>query len=116
MANCPNCGAPIVADQCEYCGTVFRTLIKCSHDALKCHETVERLLASGIVTANEARELCGLNRMDTHIPEWRIPFTPAEAYSEGELVSYHGVVRRSLINRNVYPPIHDSVWETVEHI
>lgn len=23
MTNCPNCGAPIVADQCEYCGTVF---------------------------------------------------------------------------------------------
>lgn len=23
MNNCPNCGAPIVAAQCEYCGTVF---------------------------------------------------------------------------------------------
>lgn len=21
--NCPNCGAPIVGDKCEYCGTVF---------------------------------------------------------------------------------------------
>lgn len=23
MTNCPNCGAPIVANQCEYCETVF---------------------------------------------------------------------------------------------
>ena len=23
MTNCPNCGAPIVAAQCEYCGTRF---------------------------------------------------------------------------------------------
>lgn len=22
--NCPNCGAPIKGDECEYCGTVFR--------------------------------------------------------------------------------------------
>lgn len=22
--NCPNCGAPIVGDKCEYCGTVFK--------------------------------------------------------------------------------------------
>lgn len=21
--NCPNCGAPITAEKCEYCGTVF---------------------------------------------------------------------------------------------
>ena len=24
MTNCPNCGAPITGDKCEYCGTVFR--------------------------------------------------------------------------------------------
>ena len=24
MSNCPNCGAPITGDRCEYCGTVFR--------------------------------------------------------------------------------------------
>lgn len=23
MYNCPNCGAPITGDKCEYCGTVF---------------------------------------------------------------------------------------------
>lgn len=26
MTNCPNCGAPIVAAKCEYCGTVFSNL------------------------------------------------------------------------------------------
>lgn len=24
MTNCPNCGAVITGDKCEYCGTVFR--------------------------------------------------------------------------------------------
>lgn len=23
MTNCPNCGAPITGEKCEYCGTVF---------------------------------------------------------------------------------------------
>lgn len=23
MTNCPNCGAPITKETCEYCGTVF---------------------------------------------------------------------------------------------
>lgn len=23
MYNCPNCGAPITGEKCEYCGTVF---------------------------------------------------------------------------------------------
>ena len=23
MFNCPNCGAPITGNQCEYCGTLF---------------------------------------------------------------------------------------------
>lgn len=23
LYNCPNCGAPITGDKCEYCGTVF---------------------------------------------------------------------------------------------
>lgn len=26
--NCPNCGAPIVGDKCEYCGTIFRFIEK----------------------------------------------------------------------------------------
>ena len=25
MLNCPNCGAPITGNVCEYCGTVFET-------------------------------------------------------------------------------------------
>lgn len=24
LYNCPNCGAPITGDKCEYCGTMFR--------------------------------------------------------------------------------------------
>lgn len=24
MTNCPNCGAPITKNKCEYCGTIFR--------------------------------------------------------------------------------------------
>lgn len=64
--NCPNCGAPIVADKCEYCGTVFHTSKRCDRDdILANYKTAERLLASGVVTANEARELCGLNRIST---------------------------------------------------
>lgn len=23
ISNCPNCGAPIVGNKCEYCGTIF---------------------------------------------------------------------------------------------
>lgn len=115
MTNCPNCGAPIVADQCEYCGTVFYTPKQCDHnDILANHNTAERLLASGVITANEARELLGFNRID--IPEWHAPISPVEAYKQGEIVRYCGVFRRSLINRNIFTPTHDSAWETVEII
>lgn len=24
ISNCPNCGAPIVGNKCEYCGTIFK--------------------------------------------------------------------------------------------
>lgn len=68
MTNCPNCGAPITSHQCEYCGTVFYTHKRCEHnDILANHKVAERLLASGVVTANEARKLCGLDRIN--IPE-----------------------------------------------
>lgn len=26
MSNCPNCGAPIVGNKCEYCGTIFNDI------------------------------------------------------------------------------------------
>lgn len=66
ITNCPNCGAPITGRQCEYCGTMFSAPKLCSQDdILGMHKNAERLLASGVITANEARELCGLNRINT---------------------------------------------------
>lgn len=66
MTNCPNCGAPIVSDQCEYCGTMFNVPKLCSHDdILSMYKNAERLLASGVVTVNEVRKLCGFDRIDT---------------------------------------------------
>lgn len=115
MTNCPNCGAPIVADKCEYCGTVFGAPKLCSHDdILGMYKNAERLLASGAVTVNEARELLGFNRIDT--AEWHAPMSPVEAYKQGEIVRYCGVFRRSLINHNVFTPTYDSAWETVKII
>lgn len=26
ISNCPNCGAPIVGNKCEYCGTIFNDI------------------------------------------------------------------------------------------
>lgn len=26
ITNCPNCGAPIVGNECEYCGTIFNDI------------------------------------------------------------------------------------------
>jgi rRNA maturation protein Nop10 len=66
MSNCPNCGAPITGPECEYCGTTFHVSKPkhCSHDDIHAmYETAERLLVSGVVTANEARELVGLPRI-----------------------------------------------------
>ena len=79
MTNCPNCGAPIVASKCEYCGTVFRnaiplnsarTFLELENEYLKCHISVQQLYdeaifamraySNGIVTINEAREMIGL--------------------------------------------------------
>jgi len=28
ISNCPNCGAPIVGNKCEYCGTIFNDIQK----------------------------------------------------------------------------------------
>ena len=117
MTNCPNCGAPITSHQCEYCGTIFNMPKLCSHDDIfSMYKNAERLLVSGVVTINEARELCGLSRINTDIPEWRAPLSPLEAYKQGEIVRYCGVLRRSLVNRNIFTPIHDSFWETVYSI
>ena len=64
--NCPNCGAPITGLQCEYCGTMFSfstPKLYSQDNILGMHKNAERLLASGVITANEARELCGFDRI-----------------------------------------------------
>lgn len=66
ITNCPNCGAPITGRQCEYCGTMFsfsEAKLCSQNDILGMHKNAERLLASGVITANEARELCGFDRI-----------------------------------------------------
>lgn len=40
--NCPNCGAPITGDKCEYCGTLFR---------IKVHKEVARNVDAEPVTS-----------------------------------------------------------------
>ena len=83
MTNCPNCGAPIISSQCEYCGTIFSkfseysgedeiSLLKLETEHLK--HTVElkalyedallamRAYGDGLITPNETRKLIGLKR------------------------------------------------------
>lgn len=57
MTNCPNCGAPIVAAKCEYCGTVFSnlpqfdkkiSLLKSINRHLEQQIAVEELYASAL--------------------------------------------------------------------
>lgn len=57
--NCPNCGAPVIGRQCEYCETVFYAMKHFDHiDS-------ERRDASHIFTVNEMRELLGFDRIET---------------------------------------------------
>lgn len=57
MTNCPNCGAPIVASQCEYCGTMFpeyhspskaRTLLELETEFIKHQMAVMQLYEDAI--------------------------------------------------------------------
>lgn len=75
--NCPNCGAPITGDKCEYCGTVFRFQEKKNDDVILYADGVEfarseakeitekkiriasKLLEMGI-SINAARKMVGL--------------------------------------------------------
>lgn len=59
MTNCPNCGAPIIAPVCDYCGTRHWGFEEIpGHPASK----ITQLLECGIVTANEARKMLGIER------------------------------------------------------
>lgn len=67
MTNCPNCGAPIVAPVCEYCGTVhrgFRAMTPGIMDDGWDITKIDQYLSYGAITPNEARELVGLSRID----------------------------------------------------
>ncbi len=55
MINCPNCGAPIVSDKCEYCGTVFHRPSGIAISADCTAEVVSKLVDQGVITVNEAR-------------------------------------------------------------
>ena len=59
--NCPNCGAPLHGDECEYCGTAFTR----KNEGIPIYDPygnyVTTLFAKGILTYNEARKLCGLD-------------------------------------------------------
>lgn len=69
MINCPNCGAPITSDKCEYCGTEFHTQQKIDDLTIKVNYLAnakmrEELYASAIaamrsscITPNECRRL-----------------------------------------------------------
>ena len=62
--NCPNCGAPITGDHCEYCGTVFvdvQELIRENQVRLnELYMDAIKPMRNYTYTPNEARELFGL--------------------------------------------------------
>ena len=60
MTNCPNCGAPIISSQCEYCGTRFPNW---TQELTETQELVD-LVDKGLITPNEARERLGLKALE----------------------------------------------------
>ena len=71
MSNCPNCGAPIVAPVCDYCGTRHWGFEQVSgHPASK----VTQMLDQGLITANEARRMMGLT-IDDELELAKIRYT-----------------------------------------
>lgn len=73
--NCPNCGAPIIAPVCDYCGTRHWGFEGVSgHPASK----VTQLLNQGLITANEARGMLGLRRLEQTRSELEYELTKAK--------------------------------------
>ena len=72
--NCPNCGAVVepAESRCPYCGTAYprpkrqkvayaiATVPEAQEDPHTLAQEVQRLMAAGILTANEARAHMGL--------------------------------------------------------
>lgn len=52
--NCPNCGAPIMKSQCEYCGTVFTDLAEQEEKIKQLREEQARLQIQASNAANLA--------------------------------------------------------------
>ena len=62
--NCPNCGAPVKADVCEYCGTQLKSRENCRKDFKidilldnVCKETIASGFYRNFLSVNEARRL-----------------------------------------------------------
>lgn len=67
IGNCPNCGAPIRADECTYCGTAFTR----KHEGCDIYDRngnyVTTLLKHNLVTPNEARRLLRLSELEERV-------------------------------------------------
>lgn len=67
MINCPNCGAPITGDKCEYCGSNFGHLnseirrLQNETQAIRLQMEQEHMLAVaiGVLTPNDIRKEIG---------------------------------------------------------
>lgn len=59
--NCPNCGAPITGDKCEYCGTVFRKQINAEEQSVEIiYDKTFAATSTGLFQVNEMRRMRGL--------------------------------------------------------
>lgn len=56
--SCPNCGAPITAPVCDYCGTRHLGL-----EQVPTSKVVD-MLDKGLISINQAREMVGLKRLE----------------------------------------------------
>ena len=69
--HCQSCRAPVDlhAEKCAYCGTPYPwkwaapESVTIELDVAKLHESVNHMMASGLITANEARRRLGLGVM-----------------------------------------------------
>lgn len=61
--NCPNCGAPITGDKCEYCGTEF-SQSRINDLTLKVdYSSILAAVRSNCITPNECRRLIGYDQI-----------------------------------------------------
>lgn len=58
-SNCPNCGAPVSGDVCEYCGSTFRAVEKGGFDGTVFVPSEVQCLTTVVSIPDEARKLRG---------------------------------------------------------